>query len=670
MTGRPVIGILLALLVECPHWTKFRWDFNEEARSRTWQLTTIFIGLTAIMIFFNEGPYLALPYLLTWLPPLLLPMQFIQSFGLRDSLPLRTFSFIAKHRRKRNLRLGLTEDEAIHLNFGNTYLIATLVASTLGSHANGWSFFPGMLALIGWLLLSACRSRPHTLIVALIIAGGLAIGGQTGIESLMNWLGHSVPSRSPFNPNFVSTMIGRPGTVQLSPDIVWRLRPLENALPPPLLRTATYNTFRGSTWRNLRLNVTDFKDLDTIEPAPGHAYHLLAADLPTASQQRSIRKDLPRFSLRGAVIAESPLPLPGDAASLQDFELDGIERNPFGTVRVFPKRSVIEGTVLWKGDTNPESPPFPQEDLEVPILEKAALQGVLSELQLNSQTTLPKKLAIVRNWFQRNFKYSETLTIRSSMPGTTASTPIHQFLTNSRSGHCEYFSTATTLLLREAGIPARYTTGYAVMESDIKRGEFVIRGTHGHAWCRVWNESTGKWIDFDTTPESRLESLSPKRSMTQRFKDAVKRLREDFFLWRNRPGNLVTISPIISAIGLGLTGFVIRKLWKSKHKLVADKIATAYEGRLIRTPLHGLERQAEKYLGSRPLSQPFGAWLLGLRQSLADSSVLDEAVELHQQLRFDPAPPVQAQRDRLAELVGQLESTLKAETIRRESQRA
>ena len=139
MTDRPVLGLMLALLVESPRWTKFRWDFNEAACGRAWQLTTIAIALAAVLIYLDGSPYLALPNLLTWLPPLLLPMQFVQSFGLNDSLPLNTFSFLAKHRRKRNLRLGLSEP-VIQLNFGNVYFITVLVASTLGSQTNGSTF--------------------------------------------------------------------------------------------------------------------------------------------------------------------------------------------------------------------------------------------------------------------------------------------------------------------------------------------------------------------------------------------------------------------------------------------------------------------------------------------------------------------------------------------------
>ena len=68
-------------------------------------------------------------------------------------------------------------------------------------------------------------------------------------------------------------------------------------------------------------------------------------------------------------LQETPLPLPGDAAGVSDFDLDGIQCNSFGTVRVFPKQSVIDGTVYWQGGTFPESPPLPNEDLKIPLAE-------------------------------------------------------------------------------------------------------------------------------------------------------------------------------------------------------------------------------------------------------------------------------------------------------------
>ena len=637
MTDRLLLGLLLALIVESAHLLKFRWDFTEESASRAWQFTTIGIALAAVLIFLDETPYMALPNLLTWLPPLLLPMQFVQSFGLRDSLPLSAFSFLAKHRHKRNLRLGLIE-EPVDINFGNVYFVATLIAATLGNQPNtlpySLVFLPGIVVLTGWRLLAASHSRPLALVAALIVAGGISLAGQFGLDELADWFGNRGASRSPFSANSAPTMIGRPGKIELSPDIIWRLSPQEKTLKPNLLRTGTYNSFHGSTWVNQR--VSEFKDLKSTEPVKGEIYYLLREDLPPEIQRESISRELPRFSLRGTAFAETPLPLPGDAASLLDFDLDAIESNSFGTVRVFPKRSVIEGTVLWKGRTNPDSPPIPKDDLATPNIEQETLQAVVREIGLDGQATLQDKLRTLHSWFLENFKYSTSLSISSSNYLVTSQSALSQFLRTNHSGHCEYFATAAALLLREAGVPTRYAIGYAVAERDLKRGEYVIRGTHGHAWCRVWDEQAGQWIDFDATPPSWLATASPTSTATQKFNDALKRLREDFSLWRNRPANRLAATWVMLGIVIAIVAFISSRLWRSKRRLETVEKATRYDGTVVRTPLNAIERQVEKHLGIRPQGQPFAAWLMRLHPSLTDSRLLEEAIELHQRLRFEP----------------------------------
>ena len=192
MTDRILSGLLLAILVESAHFLKLRWEFTEESASKAWQITTVGIAITTALIFLDDSPYLALPNLLTWLPPLLVPMQFIQSFGLRDSLPLSTFSFLAKRRHQRNLRLGLFE-QPIHINFGNIYFVAILVSATLGSRPNvmpySMMFLPGIVVLTGWRLLAASQSRKLSLFIALVVAGGFSLAGQVGLNRLVDSFG-------------------------------------------------------------------------------------------------------------------------------------------------------------------------------------------------------------------------------------------------------------------------------------------------------------------------------------------------------------------------------------------------------------------------------------------------------------------------------------------------
>ena len=648
MTDLPLIGLALALIVEVSHWTKFRWDFGDDVCGRAWQLSTIAILLAGVMIYLDQDLYVALPRLLTWMPVLLLPMQFVQSYGLSNSLPLNTFSFLASQRKRRNLRLGLTES-VIHVNFGNIYFTTLMVASTLGTHSNSKLFLPGLIILTGGMLLSSSRSRPLALVIALSVAGVIAVIGQQALLALEDHFGNSGAPAADFDPNRVITLIGRPGTVEQSPNLLWRLSPEGSPVPPRLLRTGSYSTYNTGVWSNRMKNDKDFADMDSRLANGVPYYVLLAQGTGEARQVQAVSQLLPRFKLRGAAFEETPLPLPGDAASLRDFELDGIDRNSFGTVRLFPKQSIIEGTVLWKDKTSTEDPVFQPADLAVPGNEREMLQGIVAELRLDEIPTLQGKMAVLRSWFHQNFTYSRTLTIR----GPTA---LGAFLRTVRRGHCEYFASAATMILRQAGIPARYVTGYAVMERDGKGQEFILRGTHGHAWTRVWDEKSRLWLDLDTTPVNWEQIVAPLNS-SQKFKDTLQRIREDFFLWRNRPTNRLAASSIMSLIGLGVTAFVLRRLWKSKKRITAEPRSPHYLGPVHRTPLNDLEARAEKQLGTRPVGQPLAEWLIHL--SLPDRALLDEAIELHQRLRFDPAPPVSSQLRRLEELTKQLDSALR-----------
>ena len=657
MTGRPLAGVILALVVEASHWLKIRWEFDEAAYSTAWQLTTVAIAIAAVLIYLDGSPYQALPKLLTWLPVLLLPMQFVQSFGMNQSMPLITFSFLAKHRRKRNLRLGLKE-AVNHIHFGNVYFVTILIGSTLGDAASSGLFLPGIVILTAWILVANSRRRPVlSLAIALTIASGIAVSGQQALEQLDNWLTNRAPSRYSFDSDSVTTMIGRTGTIQQSPDIVWRLKVPTKTSPPRLLRTATYNSYQPGAWIIDPPLAKVFKDLDlfTYEGSP---YYRLEQDPEASKAVRAVRPSLPRFTIRGGVLTDSPLSLPGDATSLVGFELDGIEHNALGTVRVAPKHSVIEGTVLWRGDSNTEELPM-DEDLVVPFRERATLDTVLSELKLDEQPDLEKKLDILRAWFANHFTYTRTLTIQSWTQGFSTPTAITQFLTKNRAGHCEYFAAATALLLLEAKIPARYATGYAVLEKDAKHDEYVIRGTHGHAWCRVWDAEKNVWIDYDTTPASWTAMLASLNPSTQGFNDALKRLREDFFLWRNRPSNRLGATLVMVAIFLSVTAFVFKRLWKTRRRLEEARRSIGYEGPQRRTPLNSLERQAEKILGPRPLGKPFAQWISLLKPRFSDSRMLDEAVDLHQRLRFDPAPIEPAAETRLEELAKDIERSLK-----------
>ena len=655
MTGRPLLGLMLALLVEARHWTALRWDFGEREFSRAWQLTTVAVLLATVLIWLDGNRYTALPNMLTWLPPLLVPMQFVQGYGLREAMPTSVFSFLARRRHERNLRLGLPE-EITEFNFGNIYFVCVLIAATLGNNAYSWTFLPGMIILCGWMLVHRNQTRPWLLLPVLALAGAMALLGEKAIERAEEWIGTATargPSR--FDPKITRTHIGWSGTVTQSPEIEWRLRLVHGKTVPRLLRKASYQQFLGTNWTNTRSTDEDFEPLES-RPVSGIDYDLLQP-----SELNTEFRNLPAFELRGSAFEESPLPLPGDAAAVSAFAHDGLERDPYGTVRIYPQHSVINGLVFWKGGTNPEEAPVLPDDLRLPNAEVRAgvLQEIVDDLRLEELPDLRSKLSALQAWFGREFRYSRRLTISRGNYETNKPTAIDQFLTEVRAGHCEYFATSAALILRTAGIPARYATGFAVAEKDAKRNEYIFRGTHGHAWCRVWDNANLQWVDFDATPPDWFGNATPRPTRAQVFNDWLQRLREDFFVWRNQPGNRIAVSLSMSLVGAALAAFVFFRLWRSRRRIESRSVVESYAGTIVRTPLHELEARAVKLLGHRAPGESFAHWLGRLRPLLPDDESLDEAIQLHQRMRFDPHPAPDDHLPRLRRLVNQLDGRIR-----------
>ncbi len=84
------------------------------------------------------------------------------------------------------------------------------------------------------------------------------------------------------------------------------------------------------------------------------------------------------------------------------------------------------------------------------------------------------------------------------------------FLMESDTGYCVHFATTATVLLRAAGIPARYVTGYMV--EAVGGEEVTVYQKNAHAWVEYWSASGG-WRIIDPTPAAQ-EELPPETTET------------------------------------------------------------------------------------------------------------------------------------------------------------
>jgi len=77
---------------------------------------------------------------------------------------------------------------------------------------------------------------------------------------------------------------------------------------------------------------------------------------------------------------------------------------------------------------------------------------------------------------------------------------VRWFLEEKKEGCCVQFATATAMLLRAAGVPTRYVTGYA---RPVKRTNWTaILETDAHAWVEYYEPMLSRWICLETTPPS------------------------------------------------------------------------------------------------------------------------------------------------------------------------
>lgn len=69
--------------------------------------------------------------------------------------------------------------------------------------------------------------------------------------------------------------------------------------------------------------------------------------------------------------------------------------------------------------------------------------------------------------------------------------------------HCEFFASGAALLLRAAGVPARYVTGVGVWEKHPFADFWVARNRDAHAWVEAWDDQKG-WFIVEATPSNGL----------------------------------------------------------------------------------------------------------------------------------------------------------------------
>lgn len=167
------------------------------------------------------------------------------------------------------------------------------------------------------------------------------------------------------------------------------------------------------------------------------------------------------------------------------------------------------------------------------------LDTVAAEMGLDSISEKPAVLKPYRysraisNYFLRHFAYSLKVDeSRAVAEGKIDphSDPLRVFWAT-RSGYCEYYATLSVLLLRRAGIQARYVTGFARPEVVPGRPYALFRRNSSHAWVEMRN--MGVWSSFDPTPPLFVVKIERPSWIDQKFESIRARAARIFHVLRD-----------------------------------------------------------------------------------------------------------------------------------------
>ncbi|HUF63174.1 MAG TPA: transglutaminase-like domain-containing protein [Verrucomicrobiales bacterium] len=653
------LGIVLALAVESHRRVSWRWDFSDEDYVRIWNVcVALFLCVGVFQAL--DGRFLGMARAFQkWLPVLLLPMQLAQIYGTQRTVSLVTFSMVARRKRELDLKLGRDPRPPLRFHFGHVYLAATIMALGV-ERSDGYTVFLLASALILWALWPLATPGKGRL--AWIAAAGMTLvlghAGQRTWESVQrdveHWATEWFQRNRPGSHEMAVTEIGEVGEIKLSPNIVWRVRVATGA-PPRYLRENVYRRYRvvagAATWSNGRDPRMIMQEVPLRNARDGSDWEWAPIPEGREASAATLRGRLKRVIL--------PLPVPRETTRFVDLTAAELRRSPLGVFVVTTDPgsldflAVYDGDVAKARDEPPLSTAAARSDLETPESELPGLNRVLESLGINEGDPARAIVMRLRQWFaSEEFRYTRHLEGRNGVEGMR-DTLITQFLEENRAGHCEYFASATVLLLRAAGVPARYAVGFAVREYDSQREEFVVRGLHAHSWAMAWVD--GAWEEVDTTPASWETEERAELSRWQGLRDMLSRWRVDFDLWRQSEEKGIVWSLIPLGIAGVLMGLVLvrflRGFRRSGRRTPSGPASSAWERIGLDSEWYEAERALASVVPGRREGQPLRSWYEGTRILLEDLGPrVERALDLHYRLRFDPKGLDPEERGELAEL--------------------
>ncbi|PYN26401.1 MAG: hypothetical protein DMD76_09980 [Candidatus Rokuibacteriota bacterium] len=623
-TGSLVVGLAMALALEARSLVASRWDLTRTDFNRASDLSAVLLVLMAVYQALANESARAVTGIIQWLPLIVFPLIASQLYSAAGRVEVAVFFWSQRTKPGPTPTVDLAP-----AYFG----LCLLAASTATLHA---TFYAGLVLLSA---LALWRARGHggalTWGAVLVVAIGLGWIGHVGLAAgqrelerraqalFFNWI-----RRGEIDPYRSTTALGDIGELKLSDRVLMRVEPGRGARMPMLLRQASYNLYHAPAWLAVDAPFV------SVQPEADGATWRLRRD-----RDHDNRVTVSAYLTRG----RGMLALPNGAARLDELMVVGLSQNRLRAVRVEEGLGLVTYTAHFPPDGADESAPT-AADLRVPPGDAEVVARVAESLTLRGRPP-GEVVNTVRAHFLGRFSYSRYLT--GARPGKSA---LEDFLLTRRSGHCEYFATATVLLLRAAGVPARYAVGYAAHEWSRVERRWVVRARDAHAWAVAWVD--GRWVDVDTTPPVWVKEEAGPDSAWQPVADLWEWGTFLFSRWRwSERQDRLTGS--LGWLLIPLTGLLVWRLWARRRvgaKPSAVPAAARGSGYGDDSEFYGVERRLSELGFARPPAEPLARWLHGVVDAApagVATAGLPSLLALHYRYRFDPDGLSDAERRRL-----------------------
>ena len=444
------------------------------------------------------------------------------------------------------------------------------------------------------------------------------------------------------------------GPIALSPNPMYEVYAAEGGR----LRTSVYATYTGREWTSERqpdrVGMQSFEQLMIgSEPrsgieysSPGYLFrfgkdpdlspsvstHPLLQRIVTKAQVPPLIPALgnvrelhfPRRSVlvsaSGSISSEMPI---GPETVLEvisdvaDYAPEQLRRTP----RVDPEQF-----------SEPEMLQLPQSSLEVQELSRRITAGL---------PTAYDQIQAIIGYIEKNCRYSLVEDVTPQGEDAAA-----HYLFNSKRGACDLAATASAVMCRSIGIPARVAVGYVAEEALPQGGGFLIRQEHSHMWLEAYFPGYG-WVPFDPAPPLASIKSNPLDMAWYRLHEALAKI--------GGGGLDAVLLLVVFVATLALVGYVLVTSWRPRRStnpalITRPGAATlaVYQRALELLERRGWHREpwmtAEEYLRATTTAWPDQA---------EASAALTALTELFQQAYYaenETSETIQAAEQHLARL--------------------